>query len=496
MDYLDPKKQARTQIILFVGYGCIAIAIAIASLVLVYQAYGFGLNKKGNVIQNGLTYFSSQPSSATITVNGIDSKAKTNTRMVLIENTYNIALSRDGYRNWQHTIQVDGGSVHHFDYPMLFPKVLTSRKISSYSAAPGLASQSLDRRWIVVEQAASITNFDVYDLKNITKNTTKAPTVITIPETILTKPTAGQESWRFAEWADDNVHLLLEHVYDNKSEYVLVNRENPDQSVNLSTTITGSFTKLTLNNRKFDRYYLHDLASGALQTATLQQPTPVAYLPQVLAYKSYSDDTMLYAANETASPDKVAIKLRIGDRTFTLRTLPAGSTYLLDLTKYDNKLYVVLGASSQNKMFIYKDPVGQLLNEDRHSLAPAQVLHVIAPSYVSFSSSAQYIVAENGTQFGVYDNENDKGYNYTATQPLDAPAAHATWMDGNRLTYISNGKMTVFDFDYTNQQKLTNASSSYLSAYAPDYKFIYNLTTNATGQYELAQTSLLSKADQ
>lgn len=496
MDYLDPKKQSRSQIVLFVGYGCIAIAIAIATLVLVYQAYGFGLNKKGNVIQNGLTYFSSQPSSATITVNGIDSKSKTNTRMVLLENTYNVALSREGYRDWRHTIQVEGGSVHHFDYPMLFPKTLTTRKISNYTAAPGLISQSLDRRWLVVEQPGSLTSFDVYDLKNITKNSTKPPTVISLPETILTKPTAGQESWRFAEWADDNVHLLLEHVYDNKTEYILVNRENPDQSVNLSTTITGTFTKLTLNNRKFDRYYIHGSTGGALQTATLQLPTPVAYLPQVLTYKSYSDDTMLYAANDPASSDKVVIKLRIGDRTFSLRTLPAGSTYLLDLTKYDNELYVVLGASSQNKLFIYKDPVGQLLNEDRHSLAPAQVLHVISPNYVSFSSSAQYIVAENGTQFGVYDNENDKGYNYTASQAVDAPAAHATWMDGNRLAYVSNGKLIVFDYDYTNQQRLTNASSDYLSAYAPDYKFVYNLTATPTGQYELAQTSLLSKADQ
>ncbi len=493
MDYLDPKKQARNQIVLFVGYCCLAIAIFIATLVLVYQAHGFGLNKTGTVIQNGLTYFSSKPRLATINVNGVDIKLKTNTRLTLPEDTYKVILSRNGYRNWQRTIQVDGGSVHHYDYPILFPKVLTSKKISSYNSAPGLSSQSPDRRWLIVEQTGSLVNFDVYDLKNIVK----APVVLNLPETILTKSANGQDSWRFDEWADDNAHLLVEHLYDNKSEYVLINRESPGQSINLNNTLGGNFAKLTLNNRKFDRYYVHDSSSGALQTASLQQTTPASFLPQVLAYKSYSDDTMLYASTDPTSPAKVLIKLMVGDKTYKLRTLPASTTYLLDLTKYDNKLFVVLGASSQNKLFIYKDPIGQLEDEARHSLAPAQVLHVIAPNYVSFSSSAQYIMAENGTQFGVYDNENDKGYNYTASQPLDTPAMHATWMYGNRLTYTSAGKMVVFDYDYINQQSLMTASSSYLAAYAPDYKFIYVLSPGTTaGQLDLTQVSLLAKADQ
>ncbi len=493
MDYLDPKKQSRNQIVLFVGYGCVAIAIAIATMILVYQAYGFGLNKNGNVIQNGLTYFSSQPSGATITLNGAENKAKTNTRLSLLEDIYKVVLSREGYRSWERTIQVDGGSVRHYDYPMLFPKELSTKKIGSYTTAPNVSTQSPDRRWLMLAQPGSFTSFDTYDLKNIAK----PPVVVNIPDSILTKSSTGQESWRLAEWADDNSHLLLEHVYDNKSEYILINRESPDQTINLSTTITGVFDKLTFKDRKFDQYYLHDSVNGALRTASLQEPSPVMYLPQVIAYKSYSDDTMLYASPEGTSSKKIVIKLLVGDKTYTLRTLPAGSKYLLDLTKYDNKLVVVLGASSQNKLFIYKDPIGQLVDEDRHSLAPAQVLHVVSPNYVSFSSSAQYVMAESGTQFGVYDNENDKGYNFTASQPLDAPATHATWMDGNRLTYVSNGKMLVFDYDYINQHSLMTASSIYLPAFAPDYESIYVMAPGVTpGQIDLTRTSLLSKKDQ
>jgi hypothetical protein len=70
MDYLDPKKQARHRIIMLVGYVLIAGGIVTATLILLYQAYGFGIGKNGSVIQNGLTFFSSQPHPASITLNG------------------------------------------------------------------------------------------------------------------------------------------------------------------------------------------------------------------------------------------------------------------------------------------------------------------------------------------------------------------------------------------------------------------------------------------
>ncbi len=72
---------------------------------------------------------------------------------------------------------------------------------------------------------------------------------------------------------------------------------------------------------------------------------------------------------------------------------------------------------------------------------------------------------------------------------------HASWMDGNRLHYVSNGKLNVFDYDGTNGQSLASADSRYLPAFAPDYKGLYTLVPNATnGQFELTQTFLL-KAD-
>lgn len=495
MDYLDSKKQLTHHIIIMVGYVLVAIGVTIATLILVELAYGFGLGKNGTVIQNGLIFISSQPAPATIRLNGAVQSAKTNTRLALPEGIYSAQLSRSGYRNWVRTINVQGGSVEHFDYPFLFPLKLSPAPLKTYSTAPGLVTQSPDRRWLIVQQPGSEVSFDVIDLKNPAIVTT----TITLPAAILSKATTS-ESWQLAEWADDNQHLLLRHIYDGKTEYILVDRASPDLSLNLNTTLSTTPTKITLNNRKYDQYYVYDAASGTVQTATLSNPALTPLLSHVLAYQSYATDTILYVTGADAPSGKVLVKLAVGSQTYLIHTLLTSPTYLVDLTEYNGVLYVAAGASSENKVYIYADPIGQLNARPTYAVSPTQVLHVENPNYLSFSDNAQFIVTENATQFGVYDIQNRLGYNYlTSHLPLDAAQTHATWMDGDRLTYISDGKIVVFDYDGTNPQVLSAESPAYVPFFSTDYKYVYGLTPAtdpaAAGQTVLDRTALRIPAD-
>lgn len=493
MDYLDPKKQFRHKIILIVGYVLTGIAIVIGTLVLLYQAYGFGLGKNGTVIQNGLFFFSSQPHPASIYVDGKLKSVKTNTRLSLPAGVYSIDLKRDGYRDWHRVITLDGGSVEHFDYPLLVPDKLISSRIADYVAPPGLVTQSPDHRWLLVQKPGTITGFDVYDLKN----PDKSPLALTLPGGLLSK-SAKTESWQFGEWAGDNRHVLLRHIYDGKSEFIMLDRTDPAKAVNLTTKLSLNATDLTLNNKKYDQYYAYNAVSHQLYKASLKAPAPAPFLEHVLSYRSYSDDTMLYTTSTDAPAGRVLVKLLTGGKTLEVRTLPAGSNYLLDLTEYSGTMYAAIGAASDNKVYIYKDPIGQLEAKPGHVPVPAQILHVTAPNYLSFSDNAQFIMTESGTEFGVYDIENKEVYHYTTQQPLDAPQSHAGWMDGDRLTYITGGKMVIFDYDNANRQTLVSANSQYEPAFSPDYKFIYTLAPASSGppRTALSQTSLLIPADQ
>ena len=491
MDYLDPKKQRRHRILLITGYIFIAIAIFITTIVLLYEAYGFGLGKNGEVVQNSFVFVSSQPAGSQIRLNGKLNSARTNARLSLVEGQYNLQINRTGYRPWQRPIAVIGGSVEHFDYPFLFPAKLTaSTPLKQYDSAPGLATQSPDRRWLLVQQAGSGAAFEEYDLKN----PKTAAVVVTVPDEIINS--GDSQSWQLVEWSNDNRHVLLKHVYNDKSEFILVDRSDPAQSVNLNTTFKLSPTRVNLINKKFNQYYVYDGGNQTLQTVNLTDPTPKPLLEHVLDYKSYGTNTLLYVSSSASRSDKVSIDLQQDGKTYALREAAANSPYLLDLTQYNGALYVVAGASTENKVYVFKNPVTQL-NSELGTLVPAYILKVASPNYVSFSDNAQFIMDENGSQFSVYDAQNDIGYTYDAKAPLDQPQPHAKWMDGAHLTYVSNGKLLVFDYDHANPQTLMSANSNYLPFFDPSYKFVDTLDpVTASGQATLESTFLVTPADQ
>ena len=491
MDYLDPKKQARQSALLLTGYFLIGIAILIGTFILVYQAYGFGFSKNGKVVQSGLVFFSSNPNPAKIYFNGTLNKAETNSRIVLEENIYDVLLRRNGYREWKRTIEVDGGSVRHYDYPFLFPTKLESTNIYPIAGNPNIFTQSPDRRWLMVQLPGATPRFVVYDLKNPKDQ----PVEIALPASAYTK-TVGADSWEFSEWADNNNHLVLIHNFNNKKEYVLVDRKDPVQSVNLTNTIDAKFTELSLLDKKYDKYYLYDASDLTLKKATLSEPTALPVLNKVYDFKAYGNDDILYVSDAEKAPGKVQYILKIKDKNYSLKTSNSDNKYLLDLTEYSNKLYVVIGSSSSSRLLVFKDPVAKLSDPNKKQLAPVQVLRVKNPNYVKFSASAQFVMAQNGNQFAIYDAENDKGYNFTTKQPIDAPQVHANWMDGHRLTYVSQGKLFVFDYDYQNQQILNPASSSYLPAFSSDFKNLYTAVNLPNSGLFLSQTPMLIKSDQ
>ncbi len=491
MDYLDPKRKLRDHLVLMIGYVLVTLVIAIATLVLVYQAYGFGLSKNDTVIQSGLVFLSSQPNPANIYINGVLNANKTNTQLFLPSGVYTVTLTRNGYRPWQRTITFDAGAVEHFDYPVLFPIKLVTSRVHTYSTAPPLVTQSPSRQWLLVERPGSITNFDLYNLKNSAK---PVMTQFSLPSGLLSKAISS-ESWKIDGWADDNQHVLLTHIYDGKREYIMVDTANPSQSVNLSNTY-GSPTELTLINKKYNDYYIYNAASQTLETASLSSGnTLTPFLQGVLAYKSYGNHTVLYVTASGAPKGEVFLKLISNGQTITVRTLPASPTYLLNLTTYNGTPYVVAGDVASGQVYIYQDPISQY-NNQQGTIIPSQIFNLHNPNFLKFSGNAQFIVAESGTHFAVYNFENQKAYTYTMHFPLQAPQVSASWMDGDRLTYVSGGKLIVFDYDGTNEQTLMPASSSYLPFFATNYDYVFTLAAGKTAPtVMLDRTPLLTPAD-
>lgn len=492
MDFLDPKKFRRNQITLLVGYCLIAIAIAFGTLILLYQTNGFSVTSKGEVIQNGLVFVSSQPDGAQIYLNNTHYRSATNTRLVLPSGKYDLRVTAPGYRDWTRQIAVDGGDVQHFDYPFLFPTTLSGVSRADYTAAPVFTAQSPDRRWIVVKTANDTGEFLVYDLKDPTK---VSGVSVVLPTTAYTAGT-GAQVWTNVEWASDNRHLLLKHDYTDaavtKTEYVMFDRTAAASASNVTRTFgLGESESATLFDKKIDRVYAFDATAKTLRTVA-EDGSTLQNLEDVVAYKSYGDDTMLYVTTVPltgkAAEGTVSVVLRQGSKTYTLRQLPANATvYSLDIARYSGDWYVVVAANNDSGVYIYRNPQSQPAGTLTGSLpAVWRRLSLKNPAHVSFSSTAQFILAQTGQDFWIYDAENLRTHRYTTTQSMDQPQRSAEWMDGYHLTYVSGGKQIVFDYDYQNLQTLQSALPAYLPAFAPNYQYVYNIAPGNTAEVPAA----------
>ncbi|MGH7234124.1 MAG: PEGA domain-containing protein, partial [Candidatus Saccharimonadales bacterium] len=206
MDFLDPSRIRRHRILLRFGYAITALGIIIGATIMLWQAYGYSVHN-GQVIQDGMIFISSQPSGASIYMNGALNSATTNTRLTIPAGAYNFKLTLPGYRQWQHVIVNLGGQVVHYDYPFLFPTKLTSKQITTFTSAPEVASQSSSLQYLLVSSPDDFSTFQLYDLTN----PTNPPVTLGLSSSVVTAY-SGAQSWQVIGWADDNQHVLLEHI--------------------------------------------------------------------------------------------------------------------------------------------------------------------------------------------------------------------------------------------------------------------------------------------
>lgn len=487
MDFLDPKKRRAHSIRLFIGYGLVGLALLIGTGIISLYAYGFDFNRKtGTIVQNGLMFVDAHPESADIYLNG-KSNGKTSSRLVLAEGSYSVELRRTGYRNWNKQINLVGGQIERLVYPFLFPEKLVSKDVQLYASQPGLATESPDRHWLIIQKPASLTDFDVYDLLTTTNN----PAALTLPANLLTT-TGPNHHLELSEWSTDNRHLVVRHTYNGGTEYILIDKDAPASSQNLTKLFNIPAAQITLHDKKYDQYYLYDPTNLSLATVDLKTHTPTVIINKVLAFKPHSADTILFVTPDGAPNGKVLVRLRSGTDTYTLREITNGAAYLVDVARFSDHWYMAAGSSAEGRVYLFKDPVDTIKKHDpANPFAPFALLHLDNPQFVSFSANTRFISVQAGAKFVVYDLEESRLLRFDTK--LNIPLTQkATWMDGHRLTAISDGTLQVFEFDGTNAQGLNKADPSFTPFFDRDYKALFTVSPSVVvpGRPALVRTEL------
>lgn len=474
MDFLDPKKKKAHRIRLYLGYFLMAIALSIGTLILLYEVSGYDYDRKtGTVIQNGLVFVDSHPEQSQIYVNG-KAEGETDTRLTLPSGQYEFEMRRNGYRTWKRSFNLEGSSVERLNYAFMFPDKLESTDAQLYASAPKFSTQSPDRRWLLVQKPGSLADFDMIDLNSDNDTVTG----LTVPQNLLAAA-AGEHSLEEEEWSTDNRHVLLKHTYQGGFEYIMLDREQPSQSINITKTLNIPITEVAMRDKKFDQLHILDGNGGILRFANTKTKEMTILARRVLAFKSYGDDVILYVTEEGAPADKSFVNVRKGENIYKLRELPKAKLNLVDLTRFDDRWYMAVATDADNKTYIYEEPFEDITRQNPRIPAPVAVLRLQKLEHLSISANTRFTGVQGGSEFATYDAEHNRTYRYDTGLKL-APAQKAYWMDGHRYVIESEKQTVVFDYDGINLQKLTNAVPGLRTYFDRDYDNIYNIGTSTT----------------
>ena len=461
-----------------IGYVLVTIAIGFATIILVYEAYGYGIDtKSGDVVQNGLLFVNSQPGGSDVYINGAF-KGQVDQRLNLDAGDYNLELRKAGYRNWQRNFTLDGQSIERVVYPLLFPSSLAPQPKTEYAALPHLLTQSPDRKWLLVQPSGTAPQFEIYNTQEPTDPRQNA----SIPSSVLAL--TASSTLQAVEWSSDNRNVLLKHTNEVGVQYIIFDHQEPSNSVNINQLFGFSPTEVSLRDKKIDQVYMLNQSDGTLRIGDIRNKTISApILNKVLSYATHGKNLVLFTTNAVASANTVQARIWDDGEVYQLSTLPVSSDYHLAVAKYDDAWYYGLSATASAKAYFYKNPLEDLKKQTPLPVKPFHVSTVSNPVSLSFSANAQFIAISDDTNTEqVYDLEQSRNYRFEINEPLAEPL---TWMDGHRLVAMSANRILVVDFDGSNKQLLSGSVLSAGAYFDTNYRYMYSLTPTQNAVHQL-----------
>ncbi len=466
------------------GYVLMGILVAIGTMTILYLAYGYDIDRKtGTLIQNGIVFVDSKPQGARIFVNDKEHRSRTDARMVLPSGVYTIRLERDGYRTWERTFNLEGGQIQRLVYPFLLPNQLVTTDVAQFDALPALATQSPDRRWVLVQVPGQTYQFQVFDLNSPDRQ----PASIVVPPAALTNPGAIA-SLRVIEWSNNNRHVMFERTFDETSEFLVLDREQPAETVNLNTAFGIAPQVVSLKNKRHDQFYYLDSTPGLLRAANLGNRTISAPLADaVIDYATYGDDIVMYATQQDVSADKADIRILEGDKTYVLKTVTAAPRYVMDVSRYDNKWFYVAGSSADTVVSVYENPLATLKHQGAGSPQVFALIRLDSPQFVSFSANTQFIGLQSGNRIITLDLEHGNQYRIELAQDI-ALTDKIRWMDGHRYIFTAMDQSYIVDFDGSNENTLVTSRLHSGPFFDRDYDNVFTFEESKTDGNKKALT--------
>ena len=147
------KRALRIRLAVLYTLMVVAVVLLVGGLYLVIQGYRYN-RAEGRLQQGGLVQFNSQPSGASVWLDGNLLGVKTQNKLTISAGTHKFSMWKDGYNDWNVERQVQPGTVLWLNYVRLVPKDLKVVQVENFKAITSSVVSYDNKSLALVEDAA------------------------------------------------------------------------------------------------------------------------------------------------------------------------------------------------------------------------------------------------------------------------------------------------------------------------------------------------------
>ena len=194
----------------------------------------------------------------------------------------------------------------------------------------------------------------------------------------------------------------------------------------------------------------------------------------------FGNDWVLYLTDSTDT-SMIQARLLRGDQNIALKDLQMSDTYFLEIARLGNAPIIGIASAVEDRVVVYFDPE-KYLRENPEATLPVATTVLRIPSLVdiSISSDSSVILGYGEANIAAHEFNEDRSYNYQLDRKIDQ-GQEVRWIEGQHITYVSDGVSYISDFDGSNVYDLV-PTTPLIGVYGTDS--VEELISFAAGVYD------------
>lgn len=456
------------------------VVLLVAFLVFIILGYRFDITN-GRVERDALIQFDSYPRNAKISIDGELVNDTTPGKQFVVEGQHAFTIMRDGFQPWEKTLVTRADTITWLDYIRLVPIAPETESLADISSI-FRAYASDDSARVVVQPDGAKRDLNVYILGS------SNPTVrsLVLPTSLLSQldDEKVKHSYELRSIDEQGRYGLMLHTYGSSKEWVLVNFERIDSSINITTELDVNISDAQLAGTSGSIVY--GLIDGKVRKLDLANDTISRTLvDNVRSFTVVSTSLLTYEGTAENGAKRIVGVYRDGDnRSVILRSLDASKSSALKIAtgRYLNDDYVLIGEDTKADLYVGSLPSPDMSMNDSLSLLETFILSEPTKS-LSFGPEGAHAYVATASTMQTYDVE------YRTVSVFDVDGTYH-WLDEHHLWYVGDDTLFMLDFDGTNKQKIVDAGSDTIGIISSNDRYVYSIGRTDTG-YNLQRTVLL-----